>query len=60
MQITGLIVTKVDGSSKAGALLGISDEFKLPIRFVGMGEGSSDLKPFEPAEFVNALFSFPN
>ncbi len=54
--LTGIVLTKLDGTAKGGIILGISDEFELPIRFIGIGEQAGDLRPFDPAEFVDALF----
>jgi len=56
MEITGIVLTKLDGSSKGGVILGICDELKVPIRFVGVGEKIDDLRPFDPAAFVTALY----
>lgn len=53
--ITGLIVTKLDGTAKAGAMVGIVKEFGLPIHFIGTGEKPDDLDPFKPKEFAHAL-----
>ncbi len=54
--ITGIIVTKLDGSSKAGFLFSVCSELNVPILFAGLGEGEDDLVPFNPEEFVDALF----
>jgi len=56
MEITGIVLTKLDGTSKGGVILGICDELKVPIRFVGIGEKIEDLRPFDPAAFVAALY----
>lgn len=56
MEITGLVLTKLDGTSKGGVILGICDELKVPVRFVGIGEKVDDLRPFDPAAFVEALY----
>ena len=56
VNLSGLSITKLDGTAKGGVLFAISDELKLPIRFIGIGEGIDDLKPFDAKEFVNALF----
>jgi fused signal recognition particle receptor len=56
MGITGLIITKLDGTAKAGSLIAIAQACGLPIRFVGVGEGMADLKPFSATEFVDTLF----
>ena len=55
--ITALAVTKLDGTAKGGVVVGIVDQFKVPIKFVGIGEGIDDLKVFDKREFVNSLFS---
>jgi fused signal recognition particle receptor len=55
--LTGIILTKLDGTAKGGVVLGIVDELKVPVRFIGVGEKIDDLRPFVPAEFVEALFS---
>ncbi|HEU4732424.1 MAG TPA: signal recognition particle-docking protein FtsY [Kofleriaceae bacterium] len=57
MEITGIVLTKLDGSAKGGVVLGICDELKVPVRFVGVGEKIGDLRPFDPATFVDALYS---
>ncbi len=55
--VNSLAVTKLDGSAKGGVVLGIVDQFKFPIKFLGIGEGIDDLKVFDKEEFVNALFT---
>jgi len=55
--LTGLILTKLDGTAKGGAVAGIAMEHPVPIRFIGIGEKPEDLRPFVAAEFVEALFS---
>ena len=55
--ITALAVTKLDGTAKGGVVVGIVDQFKVPIKFIGIGEGLDDLKVFDRREFVNSLFS---
>jgi fused signal recognition particle receptor len=55
--VTGLALTKLDGTAKGGVVIGICDELKLPVRYVGVGETVADLKPFAPREFVEALFA---
>ena len=55
--ITALAVTKLDGTAKGGVVVGIVNEFKVPIKFIGIGEGIDDLKVFDRREFVNSLFS---
>ena len=54
--ITGLVLTKLDGTAKGGAIIGIVDELKVPVKFIGFGEGVDDMKPFNAEDFVNALF----
>lgn len=54
--LTGLVLTKLDGTAKGGAIIGIVDELKIPVKFIGFGEGIDDLKPFDAHDFVNALF----
>jgi fused signal recognition particle receptor len=54
--VTGLVITKLDGTAKGGAIFAIAAALKLPIRFIGVGEKIDDLKPFVAAEFVDALF----
>ncbi len=60
MEITGIVLTKLDGSSKGGVVLGICDELKVPVRFVGIGEKIGDLRPFDPGAFVEALYADAN
>jgi len=57
MEITGIVLTKLDGSAKGGVVLGICDELKVPVRFIGVGEKIGDLRPFDPSAFVEALYS---
>lgn len=54
--VTGLAITKLDGTAKGGILFAIAKQLKIPIRFIGVGEGIDDLRPFEADEFVKALF----
>ncbi|MDG2991390.1 signal recognition particle-docking protein FtsY [Candidatus Synechococcus calcipolaris G9] len=56
-QLTGVIITKLDGTAKGGVALAVVQELGLPIRFIGAGEGISDLRPFSSYEFVEALLS---
>lgn len=53
--LTGLVVTKLDGTAKAGVLFAIANQSRLPVHFVGVGEAADDLRPFEPERFVDAL-----
>ncbi len=56
VKVTGLIVTKLDGTAKGGIVLAISTELKIPVKFVGVGEQIDDLQPFDRRAFVDALF----
>ena len=53
--ITGIILTKLDGTAKGGIVITIADEFDMPVKFIGVGEGIEDLKEFDPAEFAEGL-----
>ena len=55
-EVTSLAVTKLDGSAKGGVVLGISDQFNMPVRFIGVGEGIEDLQPFDAERFVDTFF----
>ncbi len=55
-QVTSLTITKLDGTAKGGVVIGISDQFHIPVRYIGIGEGIDQLKMFDRHEFVNALF----
>ena len=55
--ITGLVVTKLDGTAKGGVVVGVSDQFGIPVRFIGVGEHIEDIKPFDKESFVAALFN---
>jgi fused signal recognition particle receptor len=55
LELTGIVLTKLDGTAKGGVILGISDTLKLPVRFIGLGERPDDLHDFSPDEFVEAL-----
>jgi fused signal recognition particle receptor len=54
--LTGLVVTKLDGTSKGGAIVAIQQELRVPVKFIGLGEQPDDLQPFDPREFARALF----
>jgi fused signal recognition particle receptor len=54
--LTGLIVTKLDGTSKGGMVVAIQSELGLPVKFVGLGEHADDLQPFDASQFAQALF----
>lgn len=56
VKLTGLIVTKLDGTAKGGVVLGIADQFKVPIRYVGVGEKAADLRGFNARDYVDSLF----
>ena len=55
-ELSGVILTKLDGTAKGGCIVGIADQFKLPIRFIGIGEKLDDLRSFEVEDFINAMF----
>lgn len=55
-QITSLAITKIDGTAKGGVVIGISDQMKVPVKYIGLGEGMEDLQLFNRQEFVNSLF----
>ena len=54
--LTGLILTKLDGTAKGGVIIGLSNEQNLPVKFVGVGEQMDDVQPFNPKEFSEILF----
>jgi len=54
--VTGIALTKLDGTAKGGILISISDELKIPIRYIGIGEKAEDLRDFNARDFVDALF----
>ncbi len=55
-EVTAMAITKLDGSAKGGVVIGISDQFKIPVKYIGLGEGMEDLQPFNRKEFVDSLF----
>ncbi|HAR20315.1 MAG TPA: signal recognition particle-docking protein FtsY, partial [Cytophagales bacterium] len=55
--VTSLAITKLDGTAKGGVVIGISDEFKIPVKYIGIGEKIDDLQPFDKHAFVEAFFS---
>lgn len=59
LQLTGITVTKLDGTAKGGILFAIANRLRLPIRYIGVGEGVDDLKPFDAQQFVDSLFTTP-
>ena len=54
--ITGIVLTKLDGTARGGVVIGIRQELKIPIKYIGVGEGADDLQPFDPDAFAKALF----
>ena len=54
--VTSMAITKLDGTAKGGVVIGISDQFKIPVRYIGLGEGMEDLQAFNRVDFVNSLF----
>ena len=54
--ITSLAVTKLDGTAKGGVVIGISDQFQIPVKYIGVGEGIDDLQVFNKEEFVDSFF----
>lgn len=56
VDVTGIVITKLDGTAKGGMVLTIQEQLKLPVRFVGLGEDMDDLRPFDPVTFLDALF----
>ncbi len=55
--VTGIVLTKLDGTAKGGIVLSISDEFAMPVKFIGIGEAMDDLQEFDPKAFISALFT---
>ena len=55
-ELTGIVLTKLDGSSKGGIIVSICNELSIPVRLVGVGEGIGDMQPFSPEDYVRALF----
>jgi fused signal recognition particle receptor len=60
LQVSGVVLTKLDGTAKGGMILGIVDEHRIPVRFIGLGERIEDLREFEAVSFVEALFAKPD
>jgi len=54
--ITGIVLTKLDGTARGGVVLAIREDLDVPVKFIGVGEGVDDLQPFDPAEFTKGLF----
>jgi fused signal recognition particle receptor len=57
MSVTGIVLTKLDGTAKGGVILGIADQLRIPVRYIGVGERVEDLREFEAEDFVEALFA---
>ncbi len=57
LKLTGIVLTKLDGTAKGGVIIGICDSLGIPVRYIGIGESAADLRPFEPETFVKALFA---
>jgi fused signal recognition particle receptor len=57
LNVTGIAVTKLDGTAKGGILLAIAGRFGIPVRFIGIGEAVDDMQPFDAAEYVDALLA---
>jgi fused signal recognition particle receptor len=55
-EVSSLAVTKLDGTAKGGVVIGVSDQFQIPVRYIGVGEGIDDLQVFNRYEFVDSLF----
>ena len=55
-EVTSLAITKLDGTAKGGVVIGISDQFKIPVKYIGVGEGIDDLQVFNKIEFVDSFF----
>ncbi len=55
-EVNALAVTKLDGTAKGGVVIGISDQFRIPVKYIGLGEGIEDLQAFRKKEFVDSLF----
>ena len=58
VNVTGLVLTKLDGTAKGGILVSLAKKFPVAIRYIGIGEGINDLKPFDAESFVDALVDF--
>ena len=58
--VSSLAVTKLDGTAKGGVVIGISDQFHIPVKYIGLGEGITDLQVFHKEEFVDSLFNNDN
>jgi fused signal recognition particle receptor len=56
-EVTALALTKLDGTAKGGVVIGVADQFKVPVKYIGVGEGIDDLQLFDKHEFVDSLFN---
>ncbi|HFB66116.1 MAG TPA: signal recognition particle-docking protein FtsY, partial [Aeromonadales bacterium] len=56
VNLTGLSLSKLDGTAKGGIIFALADKFQIPVRFIGVGEGIDDLRPFNADDFTHALF----
>ena len=54
-KVSGIVVTKLDGTAKGGVIIGLADQFKIPIRYIGVGEKAADLRAFVGADFMRGL-----
>jgi fused signal recognition particle receptor len=59
VDVTGIVLTKLDGTAKGGIVIAVQRELGVPVKLVGLGEGPDDLAPFEPGAFVDALLGEP-
>jgi fused signal recognition particle receptor len=57
VEVTGIVLTKLDGTARGGIVIAVQRELEVPVKLVGLGEGPDDLAPFDPAGFVDALIS---
>ena len=55
-EVNALAITKLDGTAKGGVVIGISDQFKIPVKYIGVGEKMTDLQIFEPVSYVETIF----
>ena len=55
-EVTSMAITKLDGTAKGGVLLGISDQFQIPVKYIGVGEGIEDIQDFDPQHYIQTLF----
>jgi hypothetical protein len=60
MAVSGIVLTKLDGTAKGGVILGIADQLKIPVRYIGIGEKVEDLRPFDPDESLTHLYERPS